>query len=160
MVLMAAFSVACASEDPLPFATSPSLRPPANAIVRNLDTGRARLEVSGDLRGIYNWDLRGATDTADVTVVTWGENGLSFNLLAGPGAIIPGEHPTSLDLWIDLFLGTTARGFNSEQGECTLDIQDADQRLTGTVSCPALTSQDGRTTIEMTGTFTAKPRSP
>jgi hypothetical protein len=157
LVIVAA-SAACSSAPPAPTPSS-TVGPPANAVVDGLIVGNAHVAVSGDVDQTYDWELLGASDAPDVTVITWG-NGLdTFDLLALPGGMVEGEQASSLDLWTELHLISDHEQFLSEAGECSIKLTRVEPgHLRGRVECDQLTSESGDSSIALSVRFSAGPR--
>ena len=117
--------------------------------------GAASLEVAGDFTTTF-----ALTGTAVVgkpadglLVVTWQDGAGSSVALSG--RISSGTRTTTSDLTLDFVVlrNGVPVTFSSAAGECTVGMAEKLVNVTGSFVCPEITSDGGRFTVKLTGTY-------
>jgi hypothetical protein len=117
--------------------------------------GAATIQLAGDMEGAFS--LTGTTGfgrPADGQLASrWTD--ASGSVLALSGRVGSGTRTSTPELV--LAVTVVVRGatltFTSEAGECTIGMAEKMFDVTGSFVCPEITSDDGRVTLKITGTY-------
>jgi len=118
------------------------------------EPGPATIQVAGDFEATFS--LIGAAaygKPADGNLAaTWEDGAGSSVTLTGR---VGGTRTTTPDLTlaITVMRNGTPVTFSSEAGECTIGMAEKLFNVTGTFVCPEITSEGGRFTVNLTGTY-------
>jgi len=115
-----------------------------------LTQGSAQVAVTGGTEVSYEVPLERAQVGGAATVLVYSSGGDLFSIT---GLGIEGSAKSGPTLPVVLSHGSLLA--TSSEGECTIELHDADDGVTGTASCSGLDSSQG--TIDVDATFSATP---
>jgi hypothetical protein len=138
-----------------PGAASASASPSAPSIVPvAADPGSATLVLTGALKGTYTFAGTATQPVAGSAVAgTWTDT--FQNVLTLDGSVDRGTRQTDAGLVLTWALMVDGKlvTFTSKAGECTIGMASTPKVVSGSFACRKIRSDDGKLTVEATGTY-------